>query len=233
MKRARQEASSHITAEGEETRRAVVSFTPEQELAVDHVDPVRLWADTVGTMFNNPAFDSMTESDAPVSLPKQTCIIQIESLKILLSRVRELRPLLVTLCMRDMEPWHFGQSKSYVRTFRNALNLLAWLEPTEKTERILWGALKELLHWAGNHGDEYHDATLLLVDFAQRFTIHEDKFDKVLLVKVFNGMKTPDQLYTIGEKNRRLHDALVARIIEKGSGNPAWTLCSSHLVGTS
>ena len=49
-KRARQEASSHVTAEGEKTSRAIASFTPEQELAMENVDLVQLWTVTVGTM---------------------------------------------------------------------------------------------------------------------------------------------------------------------------------------
>lgn len=222
MKRMREGESSQTTIEGKETSRVFVSFTPEQELAVKHVEPVQLWADTLEAMFKNPGLSSITEySGLTASLPG-LCIVQIESIKILFSRVHELRPLLKTVCMRDMEPWNFGGSERYTRAFNSALNLIAWLDPKEKTERILWGALVDEVNRAGDGGKESKDAKTLLVNFAQKITIHEEKFDEKLLIKVFNGLENPDQLYAIGEKNRRLHDALVARIIEKGKDNSDW-----------
>ena len=244
-------ASTLVVPNDNPDKRNVICLSPAQQPSTLPFELVYFWADELDERFESGVLkhaikqlkftllnDMEKESTnngflrLRLPLPDEITIVQIEALKILFSRVEALRNMLVNVGIRDIEPWRFGQSESFACAFRHALNLLSWLEPNEKMKRCLWDTVKELLHTAGHEGDEYVNARRLLVDFAQRFTIPNERYDTELLIALFDGLSnrynSPEELRAIGRKNQPLYDALVSRVFEKGKESPDWKFCSGR-----
>lgn len=199
---------------------------------IPNCQPLTLWAGVLNVHFESPKLQNDIKEldewkktqpqDIPtlfrhtIILPEKFTGTELEALRILLSRVKELSTMLVYPNMRDTNPRQFGQSEGFASAFLQALELLEWMQPNEKMDRALWHAVKEALRKAeadahylprkrirlsSTFGEDQRactslgeviDARALLLTYAKTFSIPDEVYEDDVVYMLFEALTNAD-----------------------------------------